>query len=73
VSLGERCLSFYRGPWSAHGRVGDWLCGKEGERVQWWFLSEVIECGFDMPWLGWWKKWATVRDLELRGLGERRG
>jgi hypothetical protein len=25
-----------------------------------------------MMWLGWWKKWATVRDLELCGLGERR-
>jgi hypothetical protein len=36
-------------------------------------LSEVIECGFDALWLGWWKKWATVRDLKLHGLGERRG
>jgi hypothetical protein len=25
-----------------------------------------------MVWLGWWKKWVTVRDLE-RGFGERRG
>jgi hypothetical protein len=41
--------------------------------VQWWFLLDVIECGFDAPWLGWWKKWATVHDLELCGLGERRG
>jgi hypothetical protein len=73
VSLGERCFCFYHGPWSAHRRAGDQLCGKKGERVQWWFLSEVIECGFDALWLGWWKKWATVRDLELHGLGERRG
>jgi hypothetical protein len=41
--------------------------------MQWWFLLEVIECGFDASWLGWWKKWATVRDLDLGGLGERRG
>jgi hypothetical protein len=55
VSLGERCFSFYRGPWSAHGCVGDQLCGKEGERVSFQFLSEVIECGFEVSFLGWWK------------------
>jgi hypothetical protein len=57
----------------AYGRVGDQLCGKEGERVQLQFLSEVIECDFDASWLGWWKKWATVHDLELHSLSERRG
>jgi hypothetical protein len=62
----------------AHGQPTDALlinlCGKEDERVQrWWFLSEVIECGFDVSWLGWWKTWAMVHDLELRGLGERKG
>jgi hypothetical protein len=41
--------------------------------VQLRFLSEVIECNFDASWLGWWKKWATVRDLEHRGYDERRG
>jgi hypothetical protein len=41
--------------------------------VQRWFLSEVIEYGFDASWLGWWENWVTVRDLELHGLGERRG
>jgi hypothetical protein len=70
VSLGERF--FYRGPWSAHGRAGDQSCGKEGERVQLRFLLEVIECSFDGSWLGWWKKWAIVCDLELHGFGERR-
>jgi hypothetical protein len=60
VSLGERCFSFYRDPWLAHGCIGDQLCGKEGESMQWWFLSEVIECDFDTPWLGWWKEWAMV-------------
>jgi hypothetical protein len=65
---------FYRGPWSAHGRAGDQLCGKEGESVQWWFLSEVIKCGFDGSSKmtgregGRW-----FRDLERRGLGDRRG
>jgi hypothetical protein len=73
VSLGERCFPFYHGPWSAHGHAGDQLWGKEGERVHLQFLSEVIECGLDVSWLGWWKKWAMVCDLELHGLGERRG
>jgi hypothetical protein len=41
--------------------------------VQLRFLLEVIECGCDASWLGWWKKWATVHDLERCGFGERRG
>jgi hypothetical protein len=46
---------------------------RKAEGLQLRFLSEIIECGFDGSWLGWWKKWATVRDLELHGFGERRG
>jgi hypothetical protein len=53
-------FSFHHGPWSTHERAGNQLCGKEDESVQWWFLLEVIECGFGALWFGWWKKWVTV-------------
>jgi hypothetical protein len=48
VSLGEGCFPFSM----AHERVGDQLCGKEGERVQLRFLLEVIECSCYVSWLG---------------------
>jgi hypothetical protein len=48
----SRVFSFFHGPWSAHERAGDQLCGKEGERVQLRFLLEVIECSCYVSWLG---------------------
>jgi hypothetical protein len=33
----------------------------------------VVDGSSEMMWLDWWKRWATVRDLERRGLGERKG
>jgi hypothetical protein len=33
----------------------------------------MVGGSIEMTWLDWWKRWATVCDLECRDLGERKG